>query len=79
MVTDFPEKVDNGTVVNPVTTKLFQVNNNSTKLDKKKAKQFHTFVAKGLFYQNKLVQISILPYLFCVLVSSHPQTKIGAS
>ena len=53
MVRDFPEKIDHGTVVNPATTKLFQVNNNSTQLNKKKAEQFHTFVAKGLFLSKR--------------------------
>ena len=53
MVKAFPEKIDHDTVVNLATTKLFQVNNNSTKLSKKKAEQFHTFVDKGLFLSKR--------------------------
>ena len=68
---DFPEKIDHDTVVNPATTKLFQVNNNSTKLNKKKAEQFHTFVAKGLFL-SKQAQPDINPTVpFYARVSSY--------
>ncbi|KAG7371066.1 reverse transcriptase RNA-dependent DNA polymerase [Nitzschia inconspicua] len=47
MIEDFPEKI--GTSRNPWTEKLFQTDDKSKKLEKKKAKDFHTFVMKGMF------------------------------
>ena len=46
MITDFPEEINNKDVVNPATSKLFQVSTNSKQLVKQKSKIFHTFITK---------------------------------
>ena len=60
MVQDFPKELDHGDVVNPATSKLFQVSPESKRLAKQKSKIFHTFVAKGLFL-SKRARLDINP------------------
>ncbi|KAL7574341.1 hypothetical protein ACA910_008445 [Epithemia clementina (nom. ined.)] len=48
MVDDFPEELE-GRASTPWTEHLFKVNEKSKVLDKTRAKQFHMFIAKGLF------------------------------
>ncbi|KAL7564335.1 hypothetical protein ACA910_007187 [Epithemia clementina (nom. ined.)] len=59
MVNDFPEELE-GRISTPWNEKLFKVNDKSKALDKTKAEQFHTFVAKGLFV-TKRARPDILP------------------
>ena len=50
MVRDFPEELDHGDVVNPATSKLFQVSPQSKQLAKQKVKYFTHSLRKGFFY-----------------------------
>ncbi|KAL7565950.1 hypothetical protein ACA910_008408 [Epithemia clementina (nom. ined.)] len=59
MVEDFPEELE-GRTSTPWNEHLFKVNEKSKVLEKTKAEQFHTFVAKGLFV-TKRARPDILP------------------
>lgn len=48
MIEEFPEPVNTERTC-PWNEKLFKVDKTARNLDKKKAEEFHTFVAKGLF------------------------------
>ena len=48
MVSKFPEELSDR-VACPWNENLFKVDNNAPSLSKKQAKEFHTFMAKGLF------------------------------
>ena len=53
MVKDFPEELNAAKGRYPWNEHLFRVDKSSKPLDKKKAEQFHTFVAKGLFLTKR--------------------------
>jgi hypothetical protein len=48
MIKDFLQQLDGDSKI-PWNDKLFMINEDTPKLDKKKAEQFHTVVAQGLF------------------------------
>ncbi len=48
MLADLPEKM-NGDSPTPAADHLFDVDENQTKVDEKRAQFFHTYVAKALF------------------------------
>jgi hypothetical protein len=50
MIKDFLQQLDGESKI-PWNDKLFKVNEDTSNLDKNKAEQFHTVVAKGLFVQ----------------------------
>ena len=61
MVNEYPDEL-HGKSKTPANEKLFKVNENSKKLDTKKAETFHTMVAKGLFLSKRSrpdIQIAI--------------------
>ena len=61
MVDNFSETINRNSVVpTPATDKLFSVDDTVTLLDKKRAEEFHTIVAKGLF-ACKRTRPDILP------------------
>ena len=74
MVRDFPEELDHGDVVNPATSKLFQVSPESKRLAKQKSKIFHTFVAKGLFL-SKRARPDISPTILFLCTRVQASTK----
>jgi hypothetical protein len=48
MIEDFPQELS-GKMITPWSKNLFKVNNTAKKLGEQHAKQFHTFVMKGMF------------------------------
>ncbi|KAL7564329.1 hypothetical protein ACA910_007181 [Epithemia clementina (nom. ined.)] len=52
MVDDFPEELEDRTST-PWNEQLFKVNEKSKALDKTRAEQFHTFVAKEIFFTKR--------------------------